>query len=106
MEARYGGDCAVDLLVAVCERDEHRLELRGRDVDPTLEQMAEERAVALGVAAFRVLEVRDDAVGHEQREHRAHPTNASERGEPGLEPRSAPLELLVHLQVAQAAEHG
>jgi hypothetical protein len=34
----------------VRERDEHRLELRRRDIDAPLEQVTEERAVARGVA--------------------------------------------------------
>ena len=40
-----GLDRPVDLLVAVGEGDEHRLELRRRDVDAPLEQAAEERPV-------------------------------------------------------------
>ena len=60
-ELTDGLDRTVDVLVAVRERDEHRLELRRRDVDAALEQMAEVRGVALGVARLRVLEVADAA---------------------------------------------
>src|SRR5919201_3815794 len=56
---------AVDLLVAVGERDEQRLELRRRDVDAALEQVAEERAVALRVARLRVAQIPHGAIGHE-----------------------------------------
>ena len=68
-------DRAVDLLVAVREREEHGLELRGGDVDALREQVAEERRVALGVAALlHVVEVAERAgVGHEERQHRADP---------------------------------
>src|SRR5688572_4080213 len=54
-EVANGLDGAVDVLVRVGERDEETLELRGRDVDPPLQQVAEERAVALRVARLRVL---------------------------------------------------
>ena len=47
--------------LAVRGRDEHRLELRRRDVDPSLEQMPEQRAVALRVARLRVVEPRAPA---------------------------------------------
>src|SRR2546423_15643872 len=40
----------VDVLVGVRERDERRLELRRREVDPSREQVPEEFPVALGVA--------------------------------------------------------
>src|SRR5215471_16046030 len=50
---------SVDLLVAVRERDEHRLELGRCDVDPALEQAAEERPVAMGVASGGIREVPD-----------------------------------------------
>ena len=50
-KARHRSDCAFDLLVAVHGRGEERLELRRREVDALLEQVPEERAVALGVAA-------------------------------------------------------
>src|ERR1043166_5647332 len=40
----------VDVLVGVRERDEHRLELRGRDVDPAGEEVTEQRRVAIDVA--------------------------------------------------------
>src|SRR5262249_2104941 len=55
VEVCNGLDRPVDLLVPVGERDQHRLELARRNVDPALEQVAEERRVAVGVAALRVL---------------------------------------------------
>src|SRR5438105_14458318 len=55
VEVGNGLDRSVDLLVAVREGDEHRLELARRDVDPALEQMAEERRIAFGVARLRVV---------------------------------------------------
>ena len=58
-ERADGLDGAVDLGVAVRERDEHRLELRRGDVDAVREQVAEERAVAFRVAPLRVVEVAD-----------------------------------------------
>ena len=45
---------------------------------PRVEQVAEERAVPLGVARLRVVEVAHAAVGHEEREHRADPAHAPE----------------------------
>ena len=48
-EARDRGDRRVDLVVAVGERGEQALVLARRDVDAALEQVAEERRVALGV---------------------------------------------------------
>src|SRR5206468_8161681 len=56
-EGRYSRDRSIDLFVAVRERDEHRFELRRRDVDPTPEQVTEQRGVAIGVAGLRVVEV-------------------------------------------------
>ena len=79
---------------------------RGRDVDPALEQVAEERAVPLGVARLRVLERAHGAVAEEQRRHRADALDAAERGEPRLEPGAFGLQLLVDISVAQPAEHG
>src|SRR5918992_4511304 len=57
VEVCNGLDRAVDFLVAVGERDEHRLELARRDVDAAREQVTKERGVSLGVAPLRVLEV-------------------------------------------------
>src|ERR1041385_1130843 len=45
----------VDVLVGVRERDEHRLELRGRDIDAAREEMTEERRVAIDVARASVV---------------------------------------------------
>src|SRR6185436_12952883 len=89
---------AVDVLVGVGERDEEALELRRRHVDPALEQVPEQRAVALDVARLRILEVPDrpicrELVGEEERGHRADALDAPERRDPGLEPRSLQLEL-------------
>src|SRR5688572_18764875 len=50
-------DRPVDLLVAVREGEEHGLELRGRYIDPALEQVTEEGAVPLRVAPRGVVEV-------------------------------------------------
>ena len=63
-------------------RKEHRFELGRRDVDPALEQVAEERAVALGVGRARIVVVAHGLVAHEQREHRAHALDAAERLSP------------------------
>ena len=80
---------AVDVLVGVRERDEHRLELRRRDVDAALEQVAEERAVALGVAGLRVLEVAHAAVGLKSVSIAPTRCTRPNAREPGLEPRAA-----------------
>ena len=58
---------------------------------PALEQVAEERAVALGVARARLLQVPHRAGLAEQRHHRADPLHAAARrlAQPGLEPRAA-----------------
>src|SRR6185503_1011418 len=50
-------DRALDLGGAMGGRDEHRLELRRRDVHAALEQMAEKLAIALGVRPLREREV-------------------------------------------------
>src|SRR5580765_6601208 len=76
VKGRNGLDRTVDLLLAVRKRDEHALELARRDVDPAREQMAEERAVALGVGLLRVVEVAHRPVRHEQRRHRADTLHA------------------------------
>src|SRR5437764_10582681 len=55
-------DRPVDLVVAVRERDEHRLELRRGDVDAALEQAPEERGVPIRVAFGRLLKVLDGFV--------------------------------------------
>src|SRR6185436_13148523 len=97
---------AVDLLVAVRERDEHRLELRRRDVDAAVEEAAEQGAVGLGVRTLRVLEAAHRLVRPEQRQHRADALDRAERREALLEARALPLELLVDRRVAEAPEHG
>ena len=53
-----------------------------------------------------VVVVADRVVLAEERQHRPHPLDGAERGEAGLEPRAAALELLVHGRVAEAAQHG
>src|SRR5258708_33961744 len=88
VERVNGVERAVDLVVAVRERHEHRLELRGRDVDAALEQMAEERGVTLGVARLRVVEVPHRAFRVVVREHRAYAVDAPEGGAFLLEPHS------------------
>ena len=103
---RDGGDRALDLLVAVRGRREERLELRRREVDALLEQVTEQRAVALGVARLRVVEVAHRRVGHEEREQRADALDAAERSESLLEAARRALELVVDGAVAQAAEDG
>jgi len=94
VEARNRCNRPVDLVVAVREREEHRLELGRRDVDAAREQVPEQRAVPIGVAALHVLEAPDRAVGHEQRQHRADAAHAAELREPSLEARAASLELV------------
>ena len=73
-------DRAVDLVVGVREGDEHALELRRRDVDPALEQAAEQHSVAVGVAALGVREPRDRPVGGEEGRHRADALDARRTG--------------------------
>ena len=88
------------------ERDEQALELRRRDVDPALEQVAEERAVALRVAALRVREAADRLVGAEERRHRADALHAAERAQ--ARPRAArrfASSSLVDGRVAQPPQH-
>src|SRR3954470_13543446 len=84
-----------DLLVAVSERDERRLELRRREVDTPLEQVAEKSPVAVGVRRLRVAQIADRRLAHEQRCHRADPLHGPERSETRLELGAAALELLV-----------
>ena len=86
-------------------RGEERLELRGRDVDVLLEEVTEERAVALGVARLGVLEVPYRRVGLEERQQRADPLHPAERGEAILEDGRVPLELVVDGTVAQTPQH-
>src|SRR5205823_4151007 len=92
-EIGNGLNGSVDLLVAVGERDEHGFELAGRDVDPAVEQVTEERAVTVRVGALRVVEVAHGLVGHEERRHRADTLDAAVRRQSGLESRAALLEL-------------
>src|SRR5436190_1372692 len=105
-EITDGLDRAVDLLVAVRERDEHRLELARGDVDPALEQVAEQRRVALGVRPLRVVEVAHGRVGHEERRHRADPLDAAACRQAGLEARAAALELRIDGRVAEPSKDG
>src|SRR5437660_3784285 len=63
-------DRPVDLVVAVRERDEHRLELARRDVDLLFDQMSKERGIAFGVAALRIVEIEHGLIRHEERRHR------------------------------------
>ena len=88
-------DGAVDLFVAVRERDEHRLVLRRRDVDAAREEAAEQRAVRARRRTPSRLQIENRPLPDEQRQHRADALDASERGQPGLEPRRALLELVV-----------
>src|SRR2546423_11126709 len=85
-------DRAVDVGVGVGERDEHRLELRGSEVDAALEEMAEEGRVPLGVARGRVVVVAHGLVAAEERQHRPDALDASEGSKAGLEPRAQALE--------------
>src|SRR5258708_5607172 len=105
VERVNGVERAVDLVVAVRERHEHRLELGGRDVDAAREQMAEERGVTRGAARRRVVEVPHRAIRVEEREHRADAVDAPEGGESRLEPRASALELAVHGGVTEAPQH-
>src|SRR6266540_85891 len=62
------GNCLhrpVDVLLGVRQRDEHRLELRGREVDAAVEQMPKQGAVALEVALLRLVEVPYRLLPHE-----------------------------------------
>src|SRR5207249_3836045 len=104
-KARHRSDGALYLLVPVRGRGEERLELGRREVDALLEQVPEERGVALRVAGLGVLEVAHQAVGHEEREERADALDAAERRETLLEGRPARLELVVDGTVAQPAQH-
>src|SRR4029079_8143818 len=96
---------AVDVVVRMRKRKEHRLELRGSHVDAVRKQVTEERAVAFRVARLDVVEVANAAVGHEGREHGADTADQAELPQPRLEPGALPLELLVEGFVAQAAQH-
>ena len=82
-------DRRVDGFVVVRERDEHRLELRRRDVDPAREQVLEERRV----------------LGMEERQHRADARHAAVLGESVREPGRLGLELVVEGNVARAPQH-
>src|SRR5947208_13292026 len=95
----------LDLLVAVRSRDKQSLELRGREVDPALEQVAEERAVAIGVRRLGVGEIPYRSLAHEQRRHRADPLHPAERRQARFEPGPALLELLVDVRLAQTLQH-
>src|SRR2546423_15413015 len=104
-EVCNGLDGAVDVGVGVREREEHRLELRRRDVDPALEQVPEEGGVAVGVARSRVVVVAHGLFATEERQHRADSLHPPEGGQALLEPGAQPLELLVDAVVAEPAQH-
>src|SRR6266545_548054 len=74
----------VGIVLGVRERDEHGFELRRGDVDPSLEQIPEERRVPLRVGCTRIVVVAHRPV--EEREHRADPLHGSERRESILAP--------------------
>jgi 4-amino-4-deoxy-L-arabinose transferase len=97
-----GGDGHVDLRLPVGERDEGRLELRGREVDAPLEHGVEETGEALRVRFLRAGVVGDGARAEESRDHRpdavdGHHGPGLARGPPQalLEPRAPRLERLV-----------
>src|ERR1700756_1038198 len=94
----------LDLVLAVSGRGEERLELRRGEVDALLEQVPEERAVAIRIAPLGVLEVAHRPVAHEEREQRAHTLHVDERGERFLENGRPPLELVVDGAIAQAPQ--
>src|SRR6185436_20939468 len=104
VELGNGLNRAVDLLVAVGERDEHCLELARRDVDPALEQMAEKCRVTLHVCTLGVVEVADWVVGHEEGRHGANALHSSVHCEACFETRAALLELLVDDGIAKPAQ--
>src|SRR3954468_22066500 len=104
VKVRNGLDRAIDFLVAVRERDEHALELARRDVHAAREQVPEERAVALGVAALRVVEVAHRLVVREQRRHRADTLHATVRRKARFESSRTGLEPAIDVLVAQPAE--
>src|SRR5262245_20225023 len=81
-EVVNGLEGPVDILVRVGKGQEHRFELRRREVDAPVEQMAEERPVALGVRVLRVVVVPNLAGAHEEREHRPDSLDASEQAQP------------------------
>src|SRR5215212_2207908 len=92
-EISNGVGRAVDLLVAVSEREEHRLVLRRCDVDAAVEQTAEKRGIRIDV-------------GRKERRHRADARDAAVTRESVLEAPPTPLQLLVELRHAQAAQDG
>src|SRR5215210_1908074 len=95
----------VDLRVAVRRRDEHRLELRGRDVDAALEQVAEESAEAPAVARGCLAVVTNRALAEEDCDHRADPLDADTVGSQAfLDPGAGALELCVDLGLAEAPQ--
>ena len=87
------------------ERDEHRLELRRRDVDAPLEQVPEERAVAFGVARCASSKLRTGSSVMKSVSIAPTRCTGAERGGALLEQCCAALELLVDRGVAQAAQH-
>ena len=79
----------------MCSRDKQSFELRGREVDPALEQVAEQSRIAVGVRRLGVGEIPHRRLAHEQRRHRADPLHGPVGPQARLEPGAAPLELLV-----------
>src|SRR5215831_13639711 len=105
VEVCNGLDRTVDLLVAVCDRHEHALELARRDVHALPKQVTEERAVAVGVALLRVVEIAHRLFAHEQRRHWADALEAAMPRETRLEPRRLALERAIDALVPQAPQH-
>src|SRR5262249_59452389 len=79
--------------------------LARREVYALREHVAEERAVAVGVALLRIVEVAHRPVVHEQRRHRADALHVSMPRKAGFEPRRLPLELAVDALVAQPPQY-
>src|SRR5437867_7079060 len=95
-------DEASDLLVAMCERQEHRLELRRRKVDALVQHATEEAREPTRVRTARARVVCDVVDAEKERQHRADPVDAggNTRGpdgflEPFLDQRAELLEALV-----------
>src|SRR3954470_21306207 len=91
----------LDLLFAVHSGDKHSFELRGREVDPALEQMTEQSPVACGVRSLSVAEVAHRRLAHEQRRHRSDSLHGPERRQARLESRTPLLELLVVIWITK-----
>src|SRR5213592_2328413 len=101
----------LDVGLRVGERDERRLELRGRQEDATLAHRVEVAGVAHGVGPLRRRIVGDRAVAEERGEHRADAVDREGDGrlpgalsEPALEAGAACVERRVHVLLAELAE--